>query len=159
MPASCKHSATKSKLVSLIWGNDCTSKNVSNLCQSVFLLAWVFSLLPSPTLCLSGNQMQKVLNIFTSARQAANRPSRSYSHRAIRRRIGQHFAHSYWCAGSVTIKCNGVTRCRFYLDVKAITFKSDNGSNVTRAITICSDNGFFLPRAINFRNNNDYPQH
>ncbi len=61
--------------------------------------------------------------------------------------------------GNVTSKCNGVTRYRFCLAVRAITFRSDNGSNVTRVITISSDNGFIMPRAITLRTNSVSPQH
>ncbi len=62
--------------------------------------------------------------------------------------------------GNVTSKCNGFTRYRFCLVVRAITLRSDNGLNVTKAITFSSDNGFFTPRAIiTFRSNNVSPQH
>ncbi len=56
--------------------------------------------------------------------------------------------------GNVTTKCNGVIGYRFCLAGRAVTFKSNNGYNVTRATTIGSNNGFYLPRAITSRSNN-----
>jgi hypothetical protein len=40
---------------------------------------------------------------------------------------------------------------------RAITFNSDNGSNLDRAITIRSDNDFYEPIAITMRSDNFFP--
>ncbi len=40
----------------------------------------------------------------------------------------------------------------------AITFSSDNGSNLDRVITIRSDNDLYEPRAITIRSDNFSPQ-
>ncbi len=42
----------------------------------------------------------------------------------------------YTEVGNITYKCNGVTRCRLGHVLRAIIFRSDNGSNVDRAITL-----------------------
>jgi hypothetical protein len=56
--------------------------------------------------------------------------------------------------GNVTSKRNGVTRYRLCHILRAITFCSDNASNLDRAITLSRDNGSYVPRAITFRNDN-----
>jgi hypothetical protein len=51
-------------------------------------------------------------------------------------------------------KRNGVTRYRLCHVLRAITFGSDNGSNLDTAITLRRDNGSSVPRAITIRNDN-----
>ncbi len=49
----------------------------------------------------------------------------------------------YTEVGNVTSKRNGVTRYRLCQILRAITFSSDNGSNLDRAITLRRDNGSY----------------
>ncbi len=51
-------------------------------------------------------------------------------------------------------KGNGVKRYHLCHVLRAITFSSDNGSNLDRAITLRHDNGSYVPRAITIRNDN-----
>jgi hypothetical protein len=66
------------------------------------------------------------------------------------------YIYIYTEVGNVTSKRNGVTHYRYRLCqiLRAITFSSDNGSNLDRAITLRRDNGSYVPRAITFRNDN-----
>jgi hypothetical protein len=86
---------------------------------------------------------------------------RTGSHLSVGTSPGHELLPPRWKVevGNVTSKCNGITCYRFCLAVLAITFRSDNGKNVTRVITISSDKRFFMPRPITFRSNNVSPQH